>query len=105
MQLALVEFARHVLKIEDANSSEFDDKCSNPIVYLIDEFMDASGKKQIRTAKTPLGGTMRLGSYECKVKPNSLLAKVYNNAKISKNATATAMKPIQNIVKNLKIRA
>ncbi|ENT5898038.1 CTP synthase [Campylobacter coli] len=81
MQLALVEFARHVLKIEDANSSEFDDKCSNPIVYLVDEFMDASGKKQIRTAKTPLGGTMRLGSYECKVKPNSLLAKVYNNAK------------------------
>ncbi|HEB9339751.1 TPA: CTP synthase [Campylobacter coli] len=81
MQLALVEFARHVLKIEDANSSEFDDKCSNPIVYLIDEFMDASGKKQIRTAKTPLGGTMRLGSYECKVKPNSLLAKVYNNVK------------------------
>ncbi|EAH6039171.1 CTP synthase [Campylobacter coli] len=81
MQLALVEFARHVLKIEDANSSEFDDKCSNPIVYLIDEFMDASGKKQIRTAKTPLGGTMRLGSYECKVKPNSLLAKIYNNAK------------------------
>ncbi|MDP8522444.1 CTP synthase [Campylobacter coli] len=81
MQLALVEFARHVLKIEDANSSEFDDKCSNPIVYLIDEFMDASGKKQIRTAKTPLGGTMRLGTYECKVKPNSLLAKVYNNAK------------------------
>ncbi|EJG9948952.1 CTP synthase [Campylobacter coli] len=81
MQLALVEFARHVLKIEDANSSEFDDKCSNPIVYLIDEFMDASGKKQIRTAKTPLGGTMRLGSYECKVKPNSLLAKVYNNTK------------------------
>ncbi|HEE9108011.1 TPA: CTP synthase [Campylobacter coli] len=81
MQLALVEFARHVLKIEDANSSEFDDKCSNPIVYLIDEFMDASGKKQIRTAKTPLGGTMRLGSYECKVKPNSLLAKVYSNAK------------------------
>ncbi|EMY3786789.1 CTP synthase [Campylobacter coli] len=81
MQLALVEFARNVLKIEDANSSEFDDKCSNPIVYLIDEFMDASGKKQIRTAKTPLGGTMRLGSYECKVKPNSLLAKVYNNAK------------------------
>ncbi|HIC7057512.1 TPA: CTP synthase [Campylobacter coli] len=81
MQLALVEFARHVLKLKDANSSEFDDKCSNPIVYLIDEFMDASGKKQIRTAKTPLGGTMRLGSYECKVKPNSLLAKVYNEAK------------------------
>ncbi|ELD3938380.1 CTP synthase [Campylobacter coli] len=81
MQLALVEFARHVLKIEDANSSEFNEKCQNPVVYLIDEFMDTNGEKQIRTAKTPLGGTMRLGSYECKVKPNSLLAKVYNNAK------------------------
>ncbi|EAI4885689.1 CTP synthase [Campylobacter coli] len=81
MQLALVEFARHVLKIEDANSSEFDDKCSNPIVYLIDEFMDASGKKQIRTAKTPLGGTMRLGAYKCDIKEKSLLAKVYNEAK------------------------
>ncbi|EAL2589925.1 CTP synthase [Campylobacter coli] len=81
MQLALVEFARNVLKLKDANSSEFNEKCQNPVVYLIDEFMDASGKKQIRTAKTPLGGTMRLGSYECKVKPNSLLAKVYNNAK------------------------
>ncbi|EOA6155869.1 CTP synthase [Campylobacter coli] len=81
MQLALVEFARNVLKIEDANSSEFNEKCQNPVVYLIDEFMDTNGEKQIRTAKTPLGGTMRLGSYECKVKPNSLLAKVYNNAK------------------------
>ncbi|EAJ4639402.1 CTP synthase [Campylobacter coli] len=81
MQLALVEFARNVLKLKDANSSEFNEKCQNPVVYLIDEFMDTNGKKQIRTAKTPLGGTMRLGSYECKVKPNSLLAKVYNNAK------------------------
>lgn len=81
MQLALVEFARNVLKLKDANSSEFDEKCQNLVVYLIDEFMDTNGEKQIRTAKTPLGGTMRLGSYECKVKPNSLLAKVYNNAK------------------------
>ncbi|EAI1024100.1 CTP synthase [Campylobacter coli] len=81
MQLALVEFARNVLKLKDANSSEFNEKCQNPVVYLIDEFMDTNGEKQIRTAKTPLGGTMRLGSYECKVKPNSLLAKVYNNAK------------------------
>ncbi|EPA1905953.1 CTP synthase [Campylobacter coli] len=81
MQLALVEFARNVLKLKDANSSEFDDKCSNPIVYLIDEFMDASGKKQIRTAKTPLGGTMRLGAYKCDIKEKSLLAKVYNEAK------------------------
>lgn len=77
MQLALIEFAKNVLKLKDANSSEFDEKCQNPIVYLIDEFIDSSGKKQIRTRKTPLGGTMRLGAYECKIKANTLLSKIY----------------------------
>lgn len=81
MQLALIEFARNVLKLKDANSSEFDEKCQNPIVYLIDEFIDSSGTKQIRTSKTPLGGTMRLGSYECEIKKDSLLSKIYHNAK------------------------
>jgi len=77
MQLALVEFARDVLGIEDANSVEFDKDCKNPIVYLIDSFIDASGTKQLRTHKTPLGGTMRLGGYDCDTKENSLLRKVY----------------------------
>lgn len=81
MQLALVEFARNVLKLKDANSSEFNEKCQDPVVYLIDEFMDTNGEKQIRTAKTPLGGTMRLGAYKCDIKEKSLLAKVYNEAK------------------------
>ncbi|HEF9848255.1 TPA: CTP synthase [Campylobacter coli] len=81
MQLALVEFARNVLKLKDTNSSEFNEKCQNPVVYLIDEFMDTNGEKQIRTAKTPLGGTMRLGAYKCDIKEKSLLAKVYNEAK------------------------
>ncbi|ELH7174454.1 CTP synthase [Campylobacter coli] len=81
MQLALVEFARNVLKLKDVNSSEFNEKCQNPVVYLIDEFMDTNGEKQIRTAKTPLGGTMRLGAYKCDIKEKSLLAKVYNEAK------------------------
>ncbi|MBK1973575.1 CTP synthase [Campylobacter sp. TTU-622] len=81
MQLALIEFARNVLKLQDANSSEFDEKCQNPIVYLIDKFIDSNGTKQIRTSKTPLGGTMRLGSYECEIKKDSLLSKIYNNAK------------------------
>ena len=77
MQLALIEFARDVLSIEDANSIEFDKDCKNPIVYLIDSFIDASGTKQLRTHKTPLGGTMRLGGYDCNTKEGSLLAKVY----------------------------
>ena len=79
MQLSMVEFARNVLGIKDANSSEFEPECKNPIVYLIDEFNDASGHKQVRTKQSPLGGTMRLGAYKCNVKEGSLLKKIYNN--------------------------
>ena len=81
MQLAMIEFARDVLNLDDANSIEFDAKCKNPIIYLIDSFIDVSGKKQIRTHKSPLGGTMRLGAYECDIKANSLLSKIYGGAK------------------------
>jgi len=81
MQLALIEFARNVLKLEDANSIEFDKDCKNPIVYLIDEFIDSSGNKQLRTHTSPLGGTMRLGAYECDIKDGTLLSKAYNGKK------------------------
>ncbi|CAD7288077.1 CTP synthase [Campylobacter majalis] len=81
MQLALIEFARNVLKLPNANSVEFEPNCENPIIYLIDSFIDAHGEKQIRTHKSPLGGTMRLGAYECELKPKSLLAGVYGGAK------------------------
>ena len=84
MQLALIEFARDVLNLEDANSVEFNKECKNPIVYLIDSFIDAHGKKQLRTHQSPLGGTMRLGAYECQIKPNSLLSKIYGGAKVVK---------------------
>jgi CTP synthase len=82
MQLAMIEFARNVLHIEDANSAEFDPTCKNPIIYLIDSFMDASGQKQLRTFQSPLGGTMRLGGYECETKEGSLLRSVYDGAKV-----------------------
>ncbi len=81
MQLSLIEFARNVLGKSDANSVEFDKDTKEPIVYLIDEFMDASGQKQLRTHKSPLGGTMRLGAYECDTKDGSLLQRVYGGAK------------------------
>ncbi|MCR8679668.1 MULTISPECIES: CTP synthase [Campylobacter] len=80
MQLSMIEFAKNVLKLDDANSMEFDENCKNPIIYLIDSFIDANGKKQLRTHTSPLGGTMRLGGYECDVLKGSLLAKIYNNA-------------------------
>lgn len=81
MQLVLVEFARDVLALKDAHSSEFDSKSKNPVVFLIDEFIDSLGKKQIRTQKSPLGGTMRLGSYECEIKSNTLLSEIYKGKK------------------------
>lgn len=81
MQLAMIEFARSVLDIKDANSIEFDEKTKNPIIYLIDEFIDSSGKKQVRTFQSPLGGTMRLGGYKCQIKKDTLLSEVYSGAK------------------------
>ena len=79
MQLAIIEFARNVLGIEDATSVEFDENAKNPLIYLIDNFIDASGQQQIRTTTSPLGGTMRLGEYKCEVKENSNLYRAYEN--------------------------
>ena len=82
MQLAVIEFARNVLGLKYANSQEFDPDTSEPVVYLIDEFIDASGQKQIRTHKSPLGGTMRLGGYECLIKEGTKLHEAYKTDKV-----------------------
>ncbi len=78
MQLSMVEFARNVLGFEDANSVEFDEHTKHPIIYLIDEFIDASGSKQVRTTTSPMGGTLRLGEYECETKEGSRLREAYD---------------------------
>ncbi len=78
MQLSMVEFARNVLGLEDANSVEFNENTKNPIIYLIDEFIDASGSKQVRTTTSPMGGTLRLGEYECETKEGSRLREAYD---------------------------
>ena len=82
MQLSIIEFARNVLNIEDANSMEFDENTKNPVIYLIDEFIDANGTRQVRTTTSPLGGTMRLGEYKCDVKKGSNLERAYNSSVI-----------------------
>ncbi len=81
MQLALVEYARNVLGLEGANSSEFDEETPHPMVYLIDNFLDQSGDTQIRTHQSPMGGTLRLGEYPCDTKEGSILREAYNGAK------------------------
>jgi len=78
MQLSIVEFARNVLHYEGANSVEFDAETKYPMIYLIDEFIDASGAQQIRTSTSPMGGTLRLGEYECHTKEGSNLRKAYD---------------------------
>ena len=78
MQLSMVEYARNVLGLSNANSVEFNENTSDPIIYLIDEFIDASGSKQVRTSTSPMGGTMRLGEYECETKEGSKLREAYD---------------------------
>ncbi len=55
MQLAIIEYARNVLGLEEANSIEFDKDTPDPVIYLIDEFIDQSGHKQLRTHKITNG--------------------------------------------------
>ena len=76
MQMAVVEFARNVLKIKNASSSEISKNCI-PLVGLINEW-DRDGKVQKGTDKE-LGGTMRLGLYPAKLKDNSLIRKIYKS--------------------------
>ena len=79
MQMAIIEFARNKLKIRNATSSEFDKKGIS-IVGLMNEW-DKDGKKVKGTDKD-LGGTMRLGSYDAKLKENSLIRKIYKSKTI-----------------------
>ena len=78
MQLSMIEFARNVLGYEDANSVEFDEETTHPMIYLIDEFINASGEQQFRTMTSPMGGTLRLGEYECHTKEGSKLREAYD---------------------------
>ena len=82
MQLSIIEYARNVLGIEDANSIEFDPETKNPLIYLIDEFIDQSGNKQLRTHESPMGGTMRLGEYPFEPLKGSKLQKAYGNDEV-----------------------
>jgi len=81
MQLTLVEYARNVLGLEGANSVEFDEDTPHPMVYLIDNFLDQSGNSQLRTHKSPMGGTLRLGEYPCNTKEGSIIREAYNGEK------------------------
>jgi len=77
MQLSIVEYLRNVVGIKDANSVEFDKDTKEPAIYLIEQFMDNTGNHQVRTQKSPMGGTMRLGAYPFDTKKGSNLETAY----------------------------
>ena len=79
MQMAIIEFAKNVLKIKNAGSSELEKKCF-PVIGLIHEW-NKNGKI-IKGTNKDLGGTMRLGLYEAKLKHNSLIQKIYKSNSI-----------------------
>ncbi len=79
MQLAVIEYARHVAGMSDANSTEFDLETEHPVVALITEWRDRGGKVETRNSDSDLGGTMRLGSQRCPVKPGTLAQRIYGD--------------------------
>ena len=89
MQMAVIEYARNVLGIKDATSSEISKQGSftkNFVVGMIREWQDQSGKKT-KKAGTDLGGTMRLGAYPCNLLKHSLAEKIYEKQFVKKSST------------------
>ena len=82
MQVALIEFARNVVGMENANSTEFDPETPFPVVGLITEWLDAAGQKEIRDGSSDLGGTMRLGSQLCHLIKGSKVEQMYGSEEI-----------------------
>ncbi|MFZ5765241.1 MAG: CTP synthase [Thermodesulfobacteriota bacterium] len=84
MQLAVIEFARSMAGMKDANSSEFTADTKHPVIYLMKEWFDhRTQQTQVRDESSDMGGTLRLGSYPCKLVPGSLAHAAYGEDAIS----------------------
>ncbi|MFZ9812248.1 MAG: CTP synthase [Burkholderiaceae bacterium] len=77
LQLAVIEFARHVAGLTQANSTEFFPSCAEPVIALITEWTSSDGSLQSRSQQSDLGGTMRLGAQRCPVKPGTRAHAIY----------------------------
>ena len=83
MQIAIIEFSRNVLNLKNANSTEFNKKTKYPVIGLVTEWKDSSGKIEHRTENSNLGGTMRLGGQKCLIKRSSLSYNLYKKLTIT----------------------
>ena len=79
MQVATIEFARHVARLKHANSTEFDARTPEPVIALITEWKDQDGTIKTRTEASDLGGTMRLGAQSSDVAPGTLAHQIYGD--------------------------
>lgn len=82
MQLAIIEYARHVVGLDNAHSTEFEPATPHPVIALITEWQDRDGRVEHRDANSDLGGTMRLGGQECLLKAGSEVREVYGAERI-----------------------
>jgi CTP synthase len=82
MQVAVIEFARHVANLDRAHSTEFDRETQQPVIALITEWVDDEGRVETRNQASDLGGTMRLGAQECLLEPGSMARRMYGKAVI-----------------------
>ena len=77
MQVAVIEFARHVAGLKGAHSTEFNKGAEHPVIALIEEWQRADGGHERRSEDSDLGGTMRLGGQQCRLAPDSLARQIY----------------------------
>jgi len=77
LQVAVIEYARHMADMENANSTEFDAHTTHPVIGLIHEWTTATGDVEVRDEQTDLGGTMRLGAQPCHLVPGSRVRGLY----------------------------
>ena len=82
LQIAVIEFARHVAGLKGAHSTEFDRNTPHPVIALITEWMDRTGALEKRSEASDLGGSMRLGGQECVLTPGSRAAAIYGAGRI-----------------------
>jgi CTP synthase len=83
MQLAVIEYARNVVGLDHAHSTEFDPQTSHPVIALITEWQDRDGRVEQRSEKSDLGGTMRLGAQACALEEGSMVREIYGVPSIS----------------------
>jgi CTP synthase len=83
LQVAVIDFARNVVGLKGAHSTEFERNAPHPVIALITEWKDRSGNVEKRDDKSDMGGTMRLGAQEALVKPGTLAHKLYGKDKIT----------------------